>query len=265
MRNITKRTLALVAAAAFLLVINAPLQASSGSSKEDNSIEKAAKKSYVFKNYLRGDGIKVQCTDGIVTLSGTVPENSHKSMAEETVRALPGVLSVNNQISVAPSHASPNSDAGLRERVRGTLLFHKSVNYSDTEVSVLDGTVTLRGKATSEAQKDLTTQYAREVSGIKRVDNQMVVTNARPKRDESAGDKIDDASITSQVKTSLLFHHGTDGFDTKVSTSKGIVTLTGTARSQTDKDRATARVTDIRGVKSVDNQMTVGALQSSTN
>jgi len=261
MRINMKHSLALIVAAAFLFATSAPLLAS----QADNNIEKSAKKSYVFKNYLRGDGIKVQCKDGIVTLSGTVPQESHKSMAEETVRGLPGVLSVNNQISVLPSHANANSDAWISERVRGNLLFHRSVSYKNTDVSVTDGKVTLRGKASSEAQKQLTTEYAKDISGVKDVDNQMVVTKSRPRQARTTGEKIDDASITSQIKTSLLFHHGTDAFDTKVSTNKGFVTLTGTAKNQAEKDLATKRVNDIRGVKGVDNQMTIEILQSSTN
>jgi len=44
-----------------------------------------------------------------------------------------------------------------------------------------------------------------------------------------------------------------------------VVTLTGTAKNQAEIDLATKRVNDIHGVKSVDNQMTVEVLQSSTN
>ena len=58
---------------------------------------------------------------------------------------------------------------------------------------------------------------------------------------------------------SLLFHHGTDVFDTKVTTHKGVVTLAGTAKNQAEIDLATKRVSDIYGVKSVNNQMTIEA------
>jgi hyperosmotically inducible periplasmic protein len=246
---------------AFLVVTSVPLLAS----QMDNRIEKSAKKSYVFKTYLKGDGIKVKSDNGIVTLSGTVQETWHKTMAEETVRSLPGVTNVNNQITVTASPASASSDAWVSEKVRGTLLFHRSVSYVNTDVSVTDGRVTLRGKASSEAQKQLTTEYANDVSGVKTVDNQMTVTNAPEKSDRTKGEKIDDASITTQVKMSLEYHHGSDGFDTKVSTHKGVVTLAGTAKNQAEIDLATKRVNDVYGVKSVDNQMTVEKLQSSLN
>lgn len=247
--------LAVIVAAAVLFVTSIPLHAST----TDDRIVSSAKGSYVFKTYLKGDAIKVQSKDGIVTLTGTVSEESHKSMAEETVSNLPGVKSVNNQISITGSPASANSDAWIAERVRGTLLFHRSVSYLNTDVSVTDGEVTLRGTANSEAEKQLATEYAKDVSGVKDVDNQMTVTKSPAKSHRSVGEVIDDASITTQVRMSLLFHHGTDVFDTKVSTHKGVVTLAGTAKNQAEIELATKRVSDIHGVKSVNNRMTIEA------
>jgi len=250
-----------ILATAFLFVSGVPLAAS----KTDGRIESTARKSYVFKTYLKADAIKIKSDDGVVTLSGTVSEESHKSMAEETVSSLPGVKSVNNQLSITGTPASASSDAWLAQRVRSTLLFHRSVSSANTNVSVTDGVVTLRGKASSEAQKQLTAEYARDVYGVKEVDNQMTVKEAPAKSKRTTGEKIDDASITTQAKMSLLFHHGTDAFDTKVSTHKGIVTLLGTAKNQAEIDLATKRVNDINGVKSVKNQMTIEVSQSSTD
>ncbi len=260
-----KLALYLIAAAALVAMLLFMTSATLRASQMDDRIALSAKDSYVFRTYLKDDGIKVQSKDGVVTLTGSVSEESHKSMAEETVESLPGVRSVNNQLSVTGSPASANSDAWLGERVRGTLLFHRSVSYVNTNVSVTDGKVTLRGTASSEAQKQLTTEYAKDVSGVKDVDNQMTVAKTPSKSHRSAGEKIDDASITTQVRMSLLFHHGTDVFDTKVSTHKGVVTLSGSAKNQAEIDLATKRVSDVHGVTSVINQMTIEALKTSTD
>ena len=58
------------------------------------------------------------------------------------------------------------------------LLFHQNVSAM-TEVSTKDGIVTLQGEATSQAQKDLTTEYAKDVEGVKNVKNEMTVTETR--------------------------------------------------------------------------------------
>jgi osmotically-inducible protein OsmY len=71
------------------------------------------------------------------------------------------------------------------------------------------------------------------------------------------GEKIDDASITAQVKMALLNHSSTSALETKVETTNGVVTLSGKARNAAEKDLVTKLVKDINGVKSVKNRMTV--------
>lgn len=63
----------------------------------DERIESTAKKTYVFRTYLKDDDIKIQSKDGVVALTGTVTEESHKSLAKETVASLPGVKSDDNK------------------------------------------------------------------------------------------------------------------------------------------------------------------------
>jgi osmotically-inducible protein OsmY len=74
---------------------------------------------------------------------------------------------------------------------------------------------------------------------------------------ETMGDKIDDASITAQVKSSLLSHHSTSAMHTAVSTTDGVVTLSGVAKNDAEKSLVTKLATDINGVTSVINNMTV--------
>ena len=80
-------SVALMAAAVALLALSVPVYASN----MDDRIESSAKESYVFKTYLKDDDIKIQSKDGAVTLTGIVAEESHKSLAQETVAGLPGV------------------------------------------------------------------------------------------------------------------------------------------------------------------------------
>jgi osmotically-inducible protein OsmY len=228
-----------------------PVQAS----KMDNRIESSAKNSYVFKTYLQADDIKVQSEDGAVTLTGTVSEESHKSLAEETVANLPGVKSVNNELEVKGTPPAEMSDAWITAKVKTIFLFHKNVSAM-TEVSTKDGIVTLQGKADNEAQKELTTEYAKDVEGVKGVNNEMTGgTIAKKKR--TVGEKIDDASITAQVKMTLLYHHSTSALNTKVKTKRGVVTLSGQAKNAAEKDLAAKYANDVNGVKSVNNRMTI--------
>lgn len=70
-------------------------------------------------------------------------------------------------------------------------------------------------------------------------------------------EKIDDASVTAQVKMTLLTHHSTSSVSTKIATKDGEVTLTGIAKNDAEKSLVTKLVNDIQGVVSVKNLMTV--------
>lgn len=243
---------ALLAAAALLLT-SLPVQAST----IDDSIALSARKSYVFVTYLQGDDINIHSRDGVVSLTGTVSEESHRSLAQETVAGLPGVKSVDNRLEVKGVPPIANSDPWVRNKVKATLLLHPSVNSRNTKVDFKDGVVTLSGNADSQAQKDLSTEYARDVEGVKEVKNEMTVSVIVKETPRTPGERIDDASITAQIKVTLLFHRSTSALHTTVDTKLGAVTVGGKAKNAAEKDLVTKLASDVAGVISVKNQMVI--------
>jgi hyperosmotically inducible protein len=254
-----KFPLALVVAAAALAVTTAPLRAS----ETDDRIESSFKNSFVYKTYLKDERIKINSKDGAVTLSGSVANETHKPMAQDTAEALPGVKSVDNRIEIKGDRAAENSDTSISMKVKSALLYHRNVSGTKTEVYVKDGIVTLKGEAANQAQRDLTTEFVKDIQGVKDVKNEMTVAQISDKPNQTVGEKIDDASITAQVKATLLSHRSTGVLRTKVETNNGVVTLGGQARNSAEKDLVTKLVTDINGVKSVVNNMTIEATASS--
>ncbi|MFA6549692.1 MAG: BON domain-containing protein [Candidatus Margulisiibacteriota bacterium] len=245
---------ALIVAAVFILGTSMLLRASQTSSR----IETAAKKSYVFMTYLKGDDIKIQSSDdGVVTLTGTVSEESHKSLANETVADLPGVKKVDNQLVVKSGQPAEKSDGWIAMKVKTMLLFHKNVSGMKTDVNVQDGIVTLSGQANSEAQKELTSEYTRDVDGVKDVKNDMTVKKDSKSTVEKITENVDDASITSQVKIALMFHRSTSAINIKVVTNHGVVTVSGVAKNSAEKDLVEKLASDIHGVKKVKNEIMV--------
>ena len=275
----TIRFAALMAVAFALLVMSVPVCASN----TDDRIESSARESYIFKDRLKDDDIKIESKDGAVTLTGTVSEEPHKALAQETVASLPGVKSVDNRLKLKGEPAAGSADALVSARVKLELSSHRNLSASKTDVQVKDGIVTLRGEATSQAQIDLTTEYIRDVEGVKDVKNNMVVSEAhRTPAEKTIGKKvggvgkkvgntasdvgewIDDASITALVKATLLYHRSTSALNTKVETSEGVVRLGGTARNASEKDLVTKFVQDVHGVKSVVNDMAVEGAEPKT-
>ncbi len=230
---------------------------SARASEMDERIESSAKQSYVFKTYLKNDAIKIQSKDGVVTLTGTVAEESHKSLAQETMVSLPGVKSVDNQLEFKGDLPAEKSDGWISAQVKTSLLFNRNVSGIKTQVFVKEGIVTLKGEAESQAQKDLTGEYAKDIKGVKDVKNEMTITKIPSELKQTMGEKIDDASITAQIKMALLTHHSTSAFKTGVQTNNGVVTLSGKAASGAGKDMVTKVVNDVNGVTQVINNMTI--------
>jgi hyperosmotically inducible periplasmic protein len=236
-----------------LLLIAASPAALLASADVDRKIEEAAKGSYNFRTVLV-DRVDVKCRDGVVTLAGSVPDREQRDLAAETVADLPGVVRVENDITVSPG-TPEHSDQWIALSVRSTLLLRPHVSATATTVNVSNGVVTLKGTAANAAQRELTEEYAKEVEGVKAVANYIVVTPNAPA--ETVGEDIDDASITGQLKIALLSHSATSALKTKVSTENGVVRISGEADSEAEKALVTELASTIRGVRSVENAMTV--------
>jgi hyperosmotically inducible periplasmic protein len=69
----------------------------------------------------------------------------------------------------------------------------------------------------------------------------------------SAGAVVDDASITAQIKATLLTEQIMNGIAISISTFKGEVTLTGAVTTAEQIKKATEIATSTRGVRKVEN------------
>jgi hyperosmotically inducible periplasmic protein len=224
----------------------------------DQRIEDTAKNSYNFHTVLQ-DRVRAEAKDGVVTLTGTVQDQNQKQLAEDTVSELPNVRRVDDQLTVQ-SPGPERSDAWIAFKIRSMLLVKPHVSSSGTHVDVKDGVVTLSGAADSVAQKELTETYVKDIEGVRSVTNDIQVTkqayddeHGRP----ATASNMDDASITAQVKWALTTHSSTSALKTKVRTDSGVVTVSGSANSDAEKDLVTRLAEDVRGVRSVNNEMTV--------
>ena len=77
---------------------------------------------------------------------------------------------------------------------------------------------------------------------------------------ENVGQTIDDAAITTALKGKYVLDDELKAHDINVDTVNGVVTLTGAAPSQAAIDRATSIAKTVDGVKDVQNQLTVKAV-----
>jgi len=156
------------------------------------------------------------------------------------------------------------TDARQETQIWTTYALSPYLRAHDIKVSVHSGKATLHGKVDDEVNKDLAKQIALGVSGVTEVDNQLVVQPdyvppSRPATERTFGEVVDDATITSAVKSKLLWSKQTGGLAIDVDTRSQRVTLKGTADSAEAKDLAGRLAMNTPDVLSVNNLLVVEA------
>lgn len=158
-------------------------------------------------------------------------------------------------------------DATITASVKSKLLADDRTKGFDVNVDTRNGIVTLTGGADTQAAKLAAGQLAGQAEGVVLVKNELIVATpdtearqdantatlsgeVREKMDE-AGDGIDDAWITSKVKTQLLADDQVKGTQINVDTQGNVVTLTGTAPSAEARAKAIELAKATRGVRGV--------------
>jgi hyperosmotically inducible periplasmic protein len=132
---------------------------------------------------------------------------------------------------------------------------------SDLKVAVTLGHAVLTGHVSEDMKKDLAKQIALGVDGIKSVDNRIDISSSllppQPSLGRAFGDVVDDATVTSAVKSKLAWSRHADFLIVDVSTARGVVCLQGSANTEAAKEAAGKLVMNTQGVRSLDNQLVV--------
>jgi hyperosmotically inducible periplasmic protein len=164
------------------------------------------------------------------------------------------------------ANAKPSQEvieARQESQIWTTYALSPYLRANDLKVTVHEGKATLTGNVAEGVNKDLAKQIALGVDGIKSVDNKIeVVPNYKSpaqSADRSYGEVVDDASITSAVKSKLLWSRYADGLSANVDTTRGKVKLSGTANSTEAKEAAGKLAMNTHGVHGVSNQLVVEA------
>ncbi|MGH9866560.1 MAG: BON domain-containing protein [Candidatus Polarisedimenticolia bacterium] len=121
---------------------------------------------------------EVQVDDGVVYLTGEVESEAARRRAEEIALATPGVVLVENRLTVSgESLAEYLSDDAIQRRVEGDLydnpLFERNMMYVDVD----DGVVRLSGWVASGREKAIAEDIASSVVGVKDVRNDLAVSH----------------------------------------------------------------------------------------
>jgi len=164
-------------------------------------------------------------------------------------------------INTTPLLASMEADKGINNEIFDLLLSNQSLAPGSVRFETRDSVVTISGNTPLIANKEQTDSVIAKLPGVEHiVDNRPIDTKSQNAPETAAtSQKIDDTSLTDEVKSSLMFHNSTSNTITQITTANGVVTITGIATSEAEKNRTTQLAAGISGVSSVINNMTVAA------
>lgn len=179
--------LALVGALSFYMVgcsktetpLTPPATSTTVGTEIDDSLLTARVKAALADNIdIKSFDIKVETRKAEVMLSGFVDNQTQIDHAVAVARTVPGVLSINNRVSLKGAPTSIGTkvdDTVITTRVKSVLMADEGVKSADIGVITRNGEVQLSGFVNNQGQIDRALQISGGVEGVTKVSNDMSI------------------------------------------------------------------------------------------
>jgi len=207
----------------------------------DEEITRSIEMALWIDNFTPYEQIEVKSIDqGLVMLSGSVDNILARERAVDIALSIKGVRTVIDKMDVEDSG---KEDWEIRLDIQEALMLDPAADSREIAVHVSNGIATLTGVVQSQAEREICTQTAKSVQGVKGVDNQIEVVAQTDRPDHEIK-----AEIEQRLQFDPLIYFGST---IHVEVGKGNVQLTGEVGSAREKARAEENAR-VAGVKSVD-------------
>lgn len=149
-----------------------------GTKIDDTVVTTKVKSALLADADIKSFDLKVETRKGTVQLSGFVDNQAQIDRAITATRAVEGVKSVENGISLKAGSATVGNavdDGIITTKVKSALLADPSVKSFDIAVVTRKGEVQLSGFVDSQAQIDQAIAIAHKVAGVTGIGNEMSI------------------------------------------------------------------------------------------
>lgn len=139
-------------------------------------------------------------------------------------------------------------DIRIKTAVTSALSGQAASNFVNVSTTVVEGRVLMTGRVDDPEARLQATRLAWGVDGVRRVDNEIEVT-------ESFGwlDRPKDIFIRTEIAADLLTDRSIRDVNYTIDVVNGVVYVMGVGQSQAEVDRVIARAARFRGVRRVEN------------
>jgi osmotically-inducible protein OsmY len=189
--------------------------------------------------------IGVSVNKGVVTLEGVVATLVEKAAAEDAARHVDGVRAVANDLEVSPCLAPRRRDPALAEAVADALGQRGDLPLDAIQATIDAGRVVLTGAVTWESQR-AAAELAVQLPGVRSVTNEIIV---KPQA------SVED--VKGRIERAFHANADIDAQNVRVEIRGGAVVLTGTVRSESEREQAEHAVWSAPGVTNLDDRLRV--------
>lgn len=215
--------------------------------KDDATIRDDVIAELDFDPKVDASAIGVSVKDGIVTLTGHVPNYMQKLSAEAATQRVKGVLGLAEEIQVRFPFDKGHSDAELAERASNILSWTITAPKDGIRVKVEQGWITLHGEAQWAFQKQDAERAVRRLEGVVGVTNLITLhSDLRP------------ADVKGSIKRALHRNAELEAGRINVAVDGAKVILTGKADTWAQRRAAENAAWSAPGVVQVIDHIAVG-------
>lgn len=209
----------------------------------EREVKESVEEQLSWDERVLSDRIQVEVDEGVVKISGQVPNYLSRLAAEEDALSVIGVNRVENHLKVLhPDTESIPGDAEIKKAIDNMLELDSRLDDEDLLVEVNSGEVVLRGLVNTFWKKALAEEYTDRTKGVVNVVNQIKIVPAAEFDDE----KIHEAIIKALRRNAITHDRRID-----VRVAKGEVTLTGNVMSPQERKAAIQLASLTSGVTQV--------------
>jgi osmotically-inducible protein OsmY len=214
--------------------------------KADEALKHDVEQELAWDLALDASGIDVDVREGIVTLSGQVPDYAQKLAAGLAAERVAGCRAIALALEVAPPPDAGYADADLANALMVALRWQAGLTGDRVRAEVERGFVTLLGEVDWGYQRHAAEQVVDRMRGVVGVANLITVRNS---------DAV--FEVAQHISAALARRAQREFAGIHIDVNNGVVTLSGTVSSLPERRAACGAAWATRGVRAVVDQLTV--------